>query len=185
MLTVAVGVVALVAWASFELVFRAPGEARRWHSTGMDRASTALLVLAFAVAIVVPVVLATVAVGRVGQAAWAGVALAAFGLALRAWGMRTLGGAYSRALRTTSDQGLVTTGPYRWVRHPGYLGSIAVWVGAALAFHSWLAALLVAMVMAGAYGWRISAEERMLADRFGEEYRAYRVRTARLIPGIF
>jgi phosphonate transport system substrate-binding protein len=76
----------------------------------------------------------------VGQAAWAGVVLAAAGLVLRAWGMRTLGEAYSRTLRTTTAQRLVTTGPYRWVRHPGYLGSVSVWVGASLAFHSWLSA---------------------------------------------
>jgi protein-S-isoprenylcysteine O-methyltransferase Ste14 len=123
--------------------------------------------------------------GSVGQGAWLGVALAAAGLAIRAWGMRTLGGAYSRTLRTTSEQRLVTTGPYRWVRHPGYLGSIAVWVGASLAFHSWLSALIVAAVMLIAYGWRIQAEERMLVDHFGDEYVRYRGRTARLIPGLF
>jgi protein-S-isoprenylcysteine O-methyltransferase Ste14 len=67
-----------------------------------------------------------------GQAAWAGVGLCLLGLVVRALGMLTLGGSYARTLRTSSDQRLVTSGPYRWVRHPGYTGSIAVWVGAAL-----------------------------------------------------
>ena len=185
MITAILGTAALLVWGGFEFAFRAPGEASSLRTGRTDRATTPLLLLAFAVAIVVPILLRGAAFGTLGQAAWIGVALAAAGLTLRAWGMRTLGQAYSRTLRTTSDQRLVSEGPYRWVRHPGYLGSIAVWVGASLAFHSWLSALIVAAVMLGAYGWRIQAEERMLADHFGEDYRAYRARTARLIPGIY
>ncbi|HKA09401.1 MAG TPA: isoprenylcysteine carboxylmethyltransferase family protein [Candidatus Dormibacteraeota bacterium] len=184
-MTVVLGIAALLGWAAFEFAFRAPGEASTWHGKATDRGSTRLLVLAYAVAAVLPALLRQVDFGGVGQAAWAGVALAFAGLIIRGWGMRTLGRSYSRTLRTSSDQRLVTTGPYRWVRHPGYLGSMAVWVGASLAFHSWVAAIIVAMLMVLAYGWRISAEERMLAEHFGDEYRKYVARTARLIPGVF
>jgi protein-S-isoprenylcysteine O-methyltransferase Ste14 len=52
-------------------------------------------------------------------------------------------------------------------------------------FHSWLSAGLVAVIMLAAYGWRIRVEEQMLAARFGDEYRSYVARTARLIPGIY
>jgi len=183
--TVVLGIAALVGWAAFEFAFRAPGETSTWHGKATDRGSTRLLVLAYAVAAVLPALLWRVDFGGLGQAAWAGVALAFAGLILRAWGMRTLGRSYSRTLRTSNDQRLVTTGPYRRVRHPGYLGSMAVWVGASLAFHSWVAAMIVAVLMVLAYGWRISAEERMLAEHFGDEYRSYAARTARLIPGIF
>jgi protein-S-isoprenylcysteine O-methyltransferase Ste14 len=185
MVTVILGAAALVAWMGFEIALRAPGEASSLRSAGTDRASTPLVILAFVLATLLPILLRSSAIGTLGDAAWAGVALSAAGLVMRAWGMRTLGAAYSRTLRTTSDQRLVTAGPYRFVRHPGYLGSIAVWVGASLAFHNWLAALIVAVIMAVAYGWRIRAEEQMLASRFGEEYAAYAARTARLIPGIY
>lgn len=76
-------------------------------------------------------------------------------------------------------------GPYRWVRHPGYAGSIAVWVGAALAFHSWPAAAAVAALMLAAYGWRICSEERMLVEHFGDAYRDYQARSRRLVPFIY
>ena len=185
MVTVYLGVAALLAWAGFELWLRSPGAASSWRGDARDRASTPLLVLAFAMAAILPAALRGVAFGSVGHAAWAGVGLCAVGLALRAWGMRTLGASYTRTLRTASDQRLVTDGPYRWVRHPGYAGSIAVWVGAALAFHSLLAAVVVAVLMLLAYGWRIRSEERMLADHFGEDYRAYAARTARLFPGLY
>ena len=183
--TAVLGAAALLAWGGFEFAFRAPGEASSLRRERTDRASTPLLIAAFAVAIVVPILLRDATFGTVGQGAWAGVALAAAGLAVRGWGMRTLGEAYSRTLRTTSEQRLVTSGPYRWVRHPGYLGSIAVWVGASLAFHSWLSALIVAVIMLVAYGWRIQAEERMLAEHFGDEFARYRAVTARLIPGLY
>ena len=185
MITVVLGVVALLAWGGFEVAFRAPGAASSLRAEAGDRASTPLLVLAYALAIIIPVALRGVAFGSVGSAAWVGVGLSAFGLAIRAWAMRTLGGSYSRTLRTTTDQALVSAGPYQWVRHPGYAGSILVWVGAPLAFHSWLAAVIVAVLMLLAYGWRIQSEERMLVAHFGDAYRDYIARTSRLIPGLY
>lgn len=185
MITVYLGAAALLCWVGFELVFRSPGAASSWQGDSRDRASTPLLILAFAVAAILPAALSRVGFGSVGQAEWAGVGLCVLGLVVRAWAMRTLGASYTRTLRTASDQPLVTGGPYRWVRHPGYAGSIAVWVGAAVAFHSWLAALVVAVLMLLAYGWRIRTEERMLVDHFGDAFRDYAARTSRLFPGLY
>ena len=107
------------------------------------------------------------------------------GLALRAWSMRTLGAYYSRTLRTTSDQGVVESGPYRVIRHPGYLGSIMVWTGFAVTSGSAAAAVGVAALMGNAYSRRIAAEEAMLTGRFGSAYSEYSQRTKRLIPFIW
>jgi protein-S-isoprenylcysteine O-methyltransferase Ste14 len=185
MITVVLGVAALLNWAGFELAFRSPGEASSWRGDARDRASTPLLVLAFAVAAILPAALRGATFGSVGRAAWAGVGLCVLGLVVRAWGMLTLGASYTRTLRTAAGQPLVTGGPYRWVRHPGYAGSIAVWVGAALAFHSWLAAVAVAILMLLAYGWRVRTEERMLTAHFGDAYRDYAAHTSRLFPGLY
>src|SRR5437762_3320250 len=57
MATVLLGVAALLAWAAFELVFRSPGAASSWRGDARNRASTPLLVLAFALAAVLPVAL--------------------------------------------------------------------------------------------------------------------------------
>jgi protein-S-isoprenylcysteine O-methyltransferase Ste14 len=185
MITVYFGVAALLVWVGFEFVFRSRGEASSWRGDIRERASTPVLLLAFAVAAILPVALRSVSFGSIGRAAWAGVGLCLIGLLVRAWGMLTLAGSYTRTLRTRSDQRLVTAGPYRWVRHPGYAGSISVWVGAALAFHSWLAAVIVAALMLFAYGWRIRTEEQMLLDHFGEVYRNYAAHTSRLLPGVY
>jgi protein-S-isoprenylcysteine O-methyltransferase Ste14 len=113
------------------------------------------------------------------------VGVMAAGLALRAWSMRALGPYYSRTLRTTGDQVVVESGPYRVIRHPGYLGSIMVWTGFGAASGSAAAALGVAALMGAAYSRRIAAEEHMLTGALGTAYAEYSQRTNRLIPFIW
>jgi len=185
MATDVLGTLILFAWAGLELVLRAPGSASSFGPTEADRSSTPLLLAGYGVAIVVPIALTIAGFATLGDLAWVGVVIGSLGLGLRAWAMGTLGQSYTRTLRTDSDQALVTSGPYRWIRHPGYAASLLVWVGADLAFHSWIAAALVAILLGLAYAYRIRSEERMLAEAFGATWRAYVGRTSRLVPGLF
>ena len=150
-----------------------------------DRGSTTLLIAAYGLALALPRILAMSGIGAAGPWAWLGVALAVAGLVLRAWAMATLGASYTRTLRATEGQSLVTHGPYRVLRHPGYAASCLVWIGATLAFGSWPAAGLVGVLLVVAYGWRIRAEEAMLEATFGQAYREYAARTWRLVPGVY
>ena len=185
-LPAALGTVALLIWVAFEVALRPRGaDARSLQVSRQDRGSTYVLVVAYVVAISVPTLLP----GRLALLPdvyrWLGVVLAAAGLLLRAWAMRVLGASYTRTLRTERTQSLVTSGPYRVVRHPGYAGSLAVWVGYAATRGEALVLLGVLLLIAGAYVWRIRAEETMLAARFGAAYRAYSACTKRLIPGLW
>jgi len=114
-----------------------------------------------------------------------GLALMGLGLGVKAWAMRTLGRFYTRTLRTADDQPVIEAGPYRLVRHPGYLGALVLWVGFGLALRNWLAAAGIGALMAVAYGRRIAAEERMLVARLGPAYVAYQRRTWRLVPTVY
>jgi protein-S-isoprenylcysteine O-methyltransferase Ste14 len=80
-------------------------------------------------------------------------------------------------------RGLVTRGPYRFVRHPVYLGEILSAVGLLLAKPNPLILVLFA-VFIGLQYWRTVFEERALADAFPDSYPAYAHRTPRLIPGL-
>src|SRR5229473_3604426 len=60
-------------------------------------------------------------------AGWLGLGIAVLGLLLRWWANRVLGAFYTRTLRVVENQSIVRAGPYRWIRHPGYLGSILLW----------------------------------------------------------
>jgi protein-S-isoprenylcysteine O-methyltransferase Ste14 len=112
---------------------------------------------------------------------WAGVAVSALGLVLRIAAMRQLGPRFSPRLAVQRDHALETAGLYGWVRHPGYLGAWLVAAGGALAFGGGLALPLV-VLMGLLLRNRAVREDRMLEDRFGDGFRAYRERTGRFLP---
>jgi len=115
----------------------------------------------------------------------AALVVLALGLALTLWAMH-VNRFFSSAVRIQADRGqrVVEDGPYRWVRHPGYLGAIPVLTASGLILCSWLATAL------GAFGslwllWRTRAEDRLLrAELPGYEAYAERVRW-RLLPGVW
>ncbi len=118
------------AFFALEAVTREPGEAPELAAPDSDRGTTWLIVAAYVLAAGLSPVLRRLPAGRLPPVSGpAGAGVMAAGLALRAWSMRALGPYYSRALRTASDQVVVESGPYRVIRHPGYLGSIMIWTG--------------------------------------------------------
>jgi protein-S-isoprenylcysteine O-methyltransferase Ste14 len=111
-----------------------------------------------------------------------GSLLAIAGAALVLRSRAVLGAAWSLAPKADRDTGLVTTGPYRLVRHPIYLGLAMVAMGAALAFGSWPALMIVLFGIVPTFAWRAYAEEKLLSRIFGERYDLYRQRTRMIIP---
>jgi len=78
---------------------------------------------------------------------------------------------------------LITTGPYRYIRHPMYLSLVVVMLGMALYNAHWLNFAGLALVTAAVSGKAV-LEERLLLARF-PDYADYRRRTRRIIPGVF
>jgi len=171
------------------------GAKARSHSAGeADRKSTMVLKLASAVPLLgfvlamkthsawVPEFIRAPSLPGMPATGWIGVSLEAIGLALRAWAVLTLRERYTRTLMTHADHVIERGGPYRWVRHPGYLGSllclngIALASGSAVVFAASLATTLLA------YGYRIRVEDQMLVTAFGEPYIAYRREVNALVP---
>jgi protein-S-isoprenylcysteine O-methyltransferase Ste14 len=116
---------------------------------------------------------------------WSGVGIMAGGLGLRVWSARTLGAHYTRTLRIDEDHQVVDTGPYSRIRHPGYAGTVTMWLGYGLALTSLPATAGMMVPVALAYYRRIGVEEGMLERELGEPYRRYQERTDRLVPGVF
>jgi len=112
---------------------------------------------------------------------WAGVALSAFGLAIRIAAMRRLGPRFSPRIALQREHVLETGGLYTRVRHPGYLGALLATLGGVLAFRSMLAWPLFAL-MCVAESARARREEALLEDHFGDAWRAYVKRTGRFLP---
>lgn len=111
-----------------------------------------------------------------------GSLLAVAGAALVLRSRAELGPAWSFVPKADRGTGLVTTGPYRLVRHPIYLGLALLVMGQALAFGSWPALMIVLSGIIPTFAWRARAEEKLLSRAFGERYAAYRQRTRMIIP---
>ena len=105
-------------------------------------------------------------------------------IVLRSWAAATLGRFYTRTLRTAADQAVIRGGPYRFVHHPGYLGTQLLWVGFGWSTRNWLAGPIWGLVMFRFYRQRILAEEAMLVHDLGPAYEEYMASTPRLIPDL-
>jgi protein-S-isoprenylcysteine O-methyltransferase Ste14 len=107
-------------------------------------------------------------------------ALLCCGMAWAVWSLRYL----DRNLSVLAQaRDLVVRGPYRWVRHPLYLGEVVAGLGLALAANSY-SALALWIAMCGLQIYRAVREEQVLLQTL-PAYRSYRARTAALLPGVF
>jgi protein-S-isoprenylcysteine O-methyltransferase Ste14 len=115
---------------------------------------------------------------------YCGLALLVLGVVLRVGPMFVLGRRFTWPLASQEEHRLVTTGFYRYVRHPSYLGALLGSVGWVLVFRSGFGLLLVALVVP-LFFVIIPREEALLASEFGGDYRAYQRRTWRLVPFLY
>jgi protein-S-isoprenylcysteine O-methyltransferase Ste14 len=114
-----------------------------------------------------------------------GCLLIVVGLAIRVAAIRTLDRHFTYTVTNPTGQELITTGLYRHVRHPGYLGQLILFAGITLALANWLSVLAMLAITGAGYGYRIAVEERALATRIGAPYAAYRQRSKKLVPFLF
>ena len=115
--------------------------------------------------------------------AWAGVLLCAVGLAFAAWARVRIGRFWSSAVVLKADHDLIRVGPYALTRHPIYTGLLLALTGTALARDSLAGLLGLALLLAG-FVVKLRQEERLLLERFGPAYQAYRDEVPALIPRI-
>ena len=111
---------------------------------------------------------------------WAALAAMVLGLALRTWAVATLGRWFTWNVDVQAGQRVVERGPYRFVRHPGYLGALLTYVAVCALFHCWVAALLAAVALPVAFVRRIAYEEALLRREL-PGYAAYARRTPALL----
>jgi protein-S-isoprenylcysteine O-methyltransferase len=80
------------------------------------------------------------------------------------------------------DHQLVTSGPYRVVRHPSYSGLLLFFAGLGIALGGWLSAAVMLVLPALGVLYRIRVEEEVLLGAFGQEYRMYMGKVGSLLP---
>ncbi|MHA1935099.1 MAG: isoprenylcysteine carboxylmethyltransferase family protein [Candidatus Thorarchaeota archaeon] len=114
---------------------------------------------------------------------WIGIIVSTIPLFYLIWVHRHLDNQWSIALEIQENHKLITTGPYRRVRHPMYLGIFVYTIG--LCFISIDVLVILFFVFSIWINYRrIPSEEQMMIDQFGEEYIKYMKRTGKLIPSM-
>lgn len=115
---------------------------------------------------------------------WVGVALGVLVVPAVHWVLANLGANVSETVLVKPQHRLVTSGPYRWVRHPLYTVGLTLFVSIGLMAANWF---ILLWAVAAALGIRlvvIPREEAELEARFGEDYRRYRRSTSALVPSL-
>jgi protein-S-isoprenylcysteine O-methyltransferase Ste14 len=177
----------LAGWAVLELGLRVRERIGGRGSAARDRGTRALVAVTLGIAVAVAVVTASRSTGPqiAGPYRAAGLIVMWLGLGIRVWAIATLGRAFRTTVEVDSGQTVVSSGPYRWVRHPSYSGLLLIVTGCGLAAGNWLALAVCAVLPLPALLRRIQVEEAELTGVLGDRYRAYQAQTKRLIPGLW
>ncbi len=113
-----------------------------------------------------------------------GIALMVLGLIVNRMAISALGKFWDK-LVIKEDHRLITEGIYAHIRHPIYTSYILLFTGYVVLFQAPISAVMFVAVLSIWYGSRISLEEAMLIEKFGDAYREYRTHTKRLFPFLY
>jgi methyltransferase len=103
--------------------------------------------------------------------------------AVRWWVIRTLGQHWNVQVMDSTRLGVVTSGPFRYVRHPNYAAVFAEMLALPLIHSAWITAAAGAMAHIAVLAQRLSMEERVLFAN--PDYRAAMTGKPRFLPGLF
>jgi protein-S-isoprenylcysteine O-methyltransferase len=172
-----------LAWPILEVLNSIRGRSKGGHSR--DRGSYGVIFLGIFLSLFLAFAMRGLNLGvAAGWAQLLGLAIMLVGITFREWSIAVLGRSFSVRVQIKEGQRLTTSGPYRWIRHPAYGGALLTIVGVPLALGTWAGALVTAAIGFAAYSYRVRVEEQALLIAFGDEYREYRRRTWKFLPGL-
>jgi protein-S-isoprenylcysteine O-methyltransferase Ste14 len=114
-----------------------------------------------------------------------GLTLMVLGIILRQYAIRVLGRYFTREVATRADQTVVQNGPYKFVRHPAYSGTLLTMLGIGLAMTNWASLVAILVCSFPGFFYRVMVEERALRTSLGQPYVEYMRHTKRFVPFVF
>lgn len=176
------------AWVASEVVIAIA--TRTWHGGGKtkDRGTQLLLWIVIVLSIAAAGWISAVPAPIFGRAHWlrlTALLILVMGLVIRWAAVFNLGSAFSANVAIRDSQRVRTTGLYRFVRHPSYLGLVLIFLAIGIYSRNWLSLAIAVVPPTVALLYRIRVEEAALREAFGDEYTAYSRTTKRLIPGVY
>jgi protein-S-isoprenylcysteine O-methyltransferase Ste14 len=179
-------VVTGLVWAGFEV---RQASQHRPEASSADRGSRVAIRLASILAVLGAVFfrksVPSAAIGHEAVAATIGLIIMWCGIGLRLWSFQTLGRYFTFTVQTSEDQPVISAGPYRVIRHPGYAGILLALVGLGFVVDNWGSLAVITIAFACGLIYRITVEERALSRDLGGRYQAYAESRKRLIPFVW
>jgi protein-S-isoprenylcysteine O-methyltransferase Ste14 len=114
-----------------------------------------------------------------------GMALVVIGLMIRIHSILTLKQYFTYSVAKVENHKIIETGLYKFIRHPGYLGQLIIFIGISTSISNWLSILVMLIPITLGYLYRIKVEEKFMLEQLGEDYLNYQEQTKRLIPMIY
>lgn len=112
-----------------------------------------------------------------------GIAVFLIGISFFVAARQQLGRNWSQTVSAKAEPELVTSGPYRYARHPMYTGGIVACIGSAIVVGGPFVFMFVTLVPI--FLWRVGAEDKLMQRQFPDAYPEYRNRTKALIPFVW
>jgi protein-S-isoprenylcysteine O-methyltransferase len=116
---------------------------------------------------------------------WIGIAIMISGIIFRRYVIAILGKFFTATVQIQKDHELIKAGPYRYVRHPSYLGILLIAIGLGISLANWISLLLCIVLPTIGVMRRIKVEEKELEQHFGKQYLDYKKDTWYLVPYIY
>lgn len=169
-----------------EFVFKRGKEHR--ERTTMERRSFRLILLMTSFTILLTIIFNMYSLFHIEEAPLMrsiGILIYGGGILLRYWGIKELGQFFSRDVIVEDDLELVSSGPYRKLRHPLYTGLLLILIGFPIYMGVWIGVIVTALLLIPVLLYRISIEEKMMSKSIGVGYEEWSKSRNRLIPYIY
>lgn len=153
-----------------------------------DKGSIWVLVLSISVGFWLSFIMAATKTGRIYH--WdllfaIGFILIIIGLIIRVKSILTLKYQFTYRVTKIDNHEIIESGLYKFIRHPGYLGQLIIFLGISVSLSNYISVVLMIIPVSLGYIYRIRVEEKFLILQFGQKYTGYRERTYKLIPRVY
>lgn len=177
-----------IVWFAFEVILGRVRRSSQADQKREDKHSLLFIWLAIAVAMPLSSTVSSLYPAPIAHGVWisyVGLCLIVVGVMARFLVIRSLGKMFTVDVAIREGHKLKTDGIYSIVRHPSYSASWLSFVGFGISLNNWFSLVIVSGLVLSAFLYRISVEERVLIEEFGEEYEEYRKRTRAIVPFIY
>lgn len=114
-----------------------------------------------------------------------GIALVVVGFIIRMHSVLSLKQYFTYSVAKVENHKLIETGLYKFIRHPGYLGQLMIFLGISISVSNWYSILLMMMPISIGYLYRMRIEEKFMSEQLGEVYLIYQGHTKKIIPLLY